>query len=40
MVHEKAVENAKAFLYQKLHTSSTLRFKYRENSVERKEPLL
>jgi len=37
---EKSVEKAKDFLYQKLHTSSSLRFKYKEIDVERKEPLL
>ena len=37
---EKSVEKAKDFLYQKLHTSSALRFRYRDVGVERKEPLL
>ena len=37
---EKAVEEAKVFLYQKFHTSSALRFRYRRKEGERKEPLL
>jgi hydroxymethylpyrimidine/phosphomethylpyrimidine kinase len=37
---EKSVEKAKDFLYQKLHTSSALKFRYRCEGIERKEPLL
>jgi len=37
---EKAVEEAKAFLYQKFHTSSALHFRYRSKEGDRKEPLL
>ena len=37
---EKSVEYAKVFLYKKLHTSSSIKFKYHEENDTRKEPLL
>jgi len=37
---EKAVEEAKVFLYQKFHTSSDLCFRYRSEEDKRKGPVL
>lgn len=37
---EHTVKHAKAFLYQKLHTSAGLRFGYKDKSDTRKEPLI
>jgi len=37
---KKSVDLAKAFLYQKLHTSTSICFRYREENLKRKEPLL
>jgi len=35
-----AIQNAKDFLYKKLHTSSSIKFKYYHENSDRKEPLL
>lgn len=37
---EKAVEGAKTFLYQKFHTASGLKFRYKNIVVGRKEPII
>ena len=37
---EKSVKDAKAFLYKRLHTSSSIRFRYINKNDTRKEPLI
>ncbi len=37
---DKSVEYAKAFLYKKLHTSLSIKFKYHEQNENRREPLV
>jgi len=37
---EKSITEAKEFLYQKFHTSTTLKFNYRDKEIKRKEPLI